>query len=400
MYGLLFVDINAFFASVEQQLRPELRGRPVAVIPVWAQTTCCIAASYEAKAFGVKTGMAVHEACRLCPRIVFVEARPPLYVEFHHKILEAAEKCLHISAVHSIDEFSCELMGGEREPKNAEALARQIKAAIAREAGESIRCSIGIAPNTWLAKVGSDMQKPDGLVMLRSEDLPQALFALELMDLPGIGRRMFNRLRMHGIQSVEQLCAMNEPQLSAVWGSRIHGRQWWDRLHAVEMEHQATRRRSVGHSRVLSPDLRNDVGARQMLLAMLHKAAARLRKLGCCAQLIEVAVTRLDAPSWAAHRRIPPSQDTLTLLRVAVQLWDHRPKGTPLKVGVVLGDLTPLAQTTAPLFEEPQRLLRLGRAMDVINGKFGRHALYFAAMHGAQEHVPTRIAFTHIPDSL
>src|SRR5262245_20244500 len=112
----LFVDMNSYFASVEQHERPELRGRPVAVVPVKAETTCCIAASYEAKRFGVKTGTMVRDARQMCPELCVVEARPRRYVETHHRIVEAVESCLPVATVMSIDEMICKLLGGEREP--------------------------------------------------------------------------------------------------------------------------------------------------------------------------------------------------------------------------------------------------------------------------------------------
>ena len=102
----LYVDFNSYFASVEQQLRPELRGRPVGVLPVLAETTCCIAASYEAKAFGVKTGTPVYEARKRCPGIVLLEARPPLYVEMHHRLVATVESCTPVGRVLSIDEMA------------------------------------------------------------------------------------------------------------------------------------------------------------------------------------------------------------------------------------------------------------------------------------------------------
>ena len=110
----LFVDLNSYFASVEQQVRPELRGRPVGVVPMMADTTCCIAASYEAKAFGVRTGTIVADARRMCPEIVFVEGRHEIYTEYHHRIVEAVESCVPVTAVCSIDEMACRLIGRER----------------------------------------------------------------------------------------------------------------------------------------------------------------------------------------------------------------------------------------------------------------------------------------------
>src|SRR6202453_1230189 len=124
----LFVDLNSYFASVEQEVRPDLRGRPVGVVPMMADTTVCIAASYEAKAFGVKTGTMVGDAKRMCPEIVLVEARHELYVDYHHRVVEAVESCLPVTAVLSIDEMACRLMGRERPLLAAMELGRKVKA--------------------------------------------------------------------------------------------------------------------------------------------------------------------------------------------------------------------------------------------------------------------------------
>ncbi|MGH9466066.1 MAG: DNA polymerase Y family protein, partial [Terriglobales bacterium] len=175
----LFVDLNAYFASVEQQERPELRGQPVAVVQVMTPNTVCIAASYQAKPFGVKTGVKVHEAQRLCPQLRLVLARPKLYVEYHRQIVEAVERVVPITEVQSIDEAACRLMGRERQIVNARGLAEAVKQAV-RGVGETLTCSIGLAPNRYLAKVASDMHKPDGLTVLLREQLPQALYGLGL----------------------------------------------------------------------------------------------------------------------------------------------------------------------------------------------------------------------------
>ena len=215
----LYIDFNSYFASVEQQLRPELRGKPIGVLPVLAETTCCIAASYAAKAFGVKTGTRVNEARQLCPGMIFVEARPALYVEFHHRLIEVVETCTHVEKVLSIDEMVCMLTGSQQQRENALALADHIKHTIAKKVGNEIRSSIGIAPNTFLAKGASNMQKPDGCVVIESEDLPEKLYSLKIRDLNGIGRRMEERLIHHGLDTVPALYAATRQQLRAAWGS-------------------------------------------------------------------------------------------------------------------------------------------------------------------------------------
>ena len=223
MLTTLFVDMNAYFASVEQEVRPSLRGKPVGIVATLTDYTCCIAASYEAKKMGVKTGTGVIDAKRLCPEIRIIEARPELYVRYHHQIVAAVESCIHVDTVMSIDEMACRLMGSEREPENAMTIGYRIKAAI-RNVGETLRCSIGIAPNRVLAKVASDMQKPDGMTVITLADLPHKLYPLELEDLPGVGKRMHARLRLAGICTVEQLCARRK----IVW--RRSGRACWEHV--------------------------------------------------------------------------------------------------------------------------------------------------------------------------
>src|SRR5262245_430158 len=156
----LFVDMNSYFASVEQELRPELRGLPVAVVPVEAETTSCIAASYEAKKFGVRTGTRVSEARKLCPGLRTIPARPQVYVRKHHEIIEAVESVLPVAKVLSVDEMVCRLMGDHLRYDRAVEVGRRVKRAIRERAGEWMRCSIGLGPNTLLAKVAADMQKP------------------------------------------------------------------------------------------------------------------------------------------------------------------------------------------------------------------------------------------------
>src|SRR5215471_2964011 len=168
----LFLDMNSYFASVEQEVQPQLRGKPTAVVTVDADSTVCIAASYEAKAFGVSTGTPLGEARKKCPTLNVVVARHELYIAYHEKIKAAVEdNCLHISKVVSVDEMECRLMGRERQPAIAQALARKVKQAI-RSVGETLRCSVGLAPNRFLAKVASNLQKPDGLVAILPSQLP------------------------------------------------------------------------------------------------------------------------------------------------------------------------------------------------------------------------------------
>ncbi len=395
----LFVDMNAFFASVEQQDDPRLRGRPVAVVPVMARTTCCLAVSYEGKAKGVKTGTPVWEAEKLCPGMVFVVGRHDRYTEVHHQIVKAVGRCAPVEKIMSVDEMACKLIGDERTPEKAKAIARRIKAEIRDTVGDYLRCSVGIAPNVMLAKVAGDMHKPDGLTVIEMKDLPGALYPLQLTDFPGIGPRMEKRFLRHGVSTVRQLIGLTARQLSTVWGSRVHGERWFHLLRGEDLPEKATRRRTISHSHVLPPELRTDAGAHGVLSRLIHKAAARLRTIDYWAGALSVAARYDNGGRWEAGCKLPHCQDTLNLLRAFGKLWDGRPTvGRPVQVWVVLSDLTPARSATPSLFESDRQATDLSHAMDRVNRLFGKHTVRFGTVFGSEETAPTRIAFNRIPE--
>lgn len=407
----LFVDFNSYFASVEQQDEPRLRGRPVGVVPVLAPTTCCIAASVEAKQHGVRTGTAVWEALEKCPDIMLVEARPARYVELHHRLMDAIADCIPHGKPGSIDEVPCRLIGRERRRGNAEAIACAIKRRITSEF-DWIRCSIGIAPNKFLAKTASDMQKPDGLTVIELADLPHALHGLELRDLCGIGPSMERRLRAAGIDSVEQLCAAPREYLRAAWGS-VEGERFWLQLRGFDVPERRTTRGSIGHSHVLGPELRSFEGMRSVLFKLLAKAAMRLRHDAFLAAGMAIRVRFVGMEQrFERDLRFAPIDDTPTLLRllggelaslertIGRGGWDPR-RHSPLSVAVTLVGIEPRGHVSSELMPSRNRARHVSEALDQVNAKFGNNALYFGAMQKAVglDAAPMRIPFQTIPDS-
>ncbi len=273
----LFLDLNSYFASVEQQERPELRGLPIIVTPVDSDRTCAIAASYEAIAFGIRTGTLVREAKRMCPGLRIVPARHDFYVEYHHRIAGEIERHLHVTKTHSIDEVACELLGAERQTKNATVLAREVQQGILDRVGVCLRCSIGLGPSVLLAKTASDMKKPGGITVLGADKLPGPLLGLDLQDLCGIGRRMEPRLRAAGVNDVAALWALSPSRARSLWGS-IAGERFWYALHGTDPPEIETERHSISHSHVLAPALRNVDAAYLVARRLLARAASRLRR--------------------------------------------------------------------------------------------------------------------------
>jgi DNA polymerase-4 len=395
----LLVDFNSYFASVEQQVEPRLRGRPVGVVPMMADTTVCIAASVEAKTFGVKTGTKVGDAKKLCPGIELVLARHELYIDFHHRAVAAVDTVVPVREVLSIDEMDCELTGRWREPQRALGLARKVKEALRESIGECMRTSIGIGPNTFIAKTASDMMKPDGLVLIEKHELPQRLFALRLRDLSGIGKQMEKRLLGQGIRTVEDLCRRNRDEMRAAWGG-LGGEVMHDRLRGETVAARDSATHSISHSSVLAPDKRNAVDAYAILDRLVQKAATRLRKSGHYASRLSVGIRYLDGSRWDADMRLVDTQDTVTFLHAMEKLWAGRPKDrrTILQVGMACSDLVTEAGHTGSLFASESKSKSLYETLDKLNARFGRQAVYFASAHKARDRGGLHIAFNHIPD--
>lgn len=413
----LYVDLNSYFASVEQQLNPDLRGRPVIVAPVASDTTVAIAASYEAKKYGISTGTPVWEAKRKCRDLLIVAPEHSRYVEFHDAIIAEVWKHIPVTHVCSIDEVACQLLDNENSVEAARALALRIKAGIRDNVGECLTSSIGIAPNRLLAKLASDMQKPDGLTVLTAEELPERLFTLPLRAVSGIGAKMERHLAQHGINDIAQLCERRPRDAGSAWGG-VGGDRLWYLLHGVDLPEKPTQHRTIGHSHVLSPSKRGLEPARLTARRLALKAASRLRRNGYRSRLLVLHARFEDDKSTVRiSRRLSPTQDSFAILAALDALWPQlaaagrvRPGGFRLRmIGVTLAEIEPIQGEQDSLFaaldpDDPlareTRTLALSRAMDRINEKFGRHAVSVGPMSGGRaDRVGTRIAFGRIPEA-
>ncbi len=407
----LFLDLNSYFASVEQQDRPELRGRPVAVVPMDSDHTCAIAASYEAKAYGIKTGTLIGDAKRMCPKLVCVMARHDIYVDYHHRVLDEAIKHVPINKVWSVDELSSRLPPRQRHREEAIAVALRLKEGLRRNVGEYIKCSIGLAPNSFLAKVATDMQKPDGLVVIEPHELPGRLLNLKLTDLPGINVRMEKRLRDAGITTMAQFWDISPRHARAVWGS-VAGERFWYNLHGYDVPDIETNTSMVGHSRILDPALRRPDAARQVARRLTMKAAARLRRKEFFATRFHLSVREPEGRRWNMEIAIPPVQDNFAFLRALDDLWarmtrEMRPHILK-KVSVTMYGLRRSGEITDDLFaarrpaavkRQSARDEKLSGVMDSLNKKFGGEAVRLGMIPQTQAgYVGTKIAFSRIPD--
>ncbi len=410
----LYVDFNSYFASVEQQEQPHLRGRPVAVVPVETDSTCAIAASYEAKAFGIKTGTPIWEAKKLCRTLVCVLARHELYVDYHHRAIDEINRHIPVSDVCSIDEMAARLLSNEAQPEVARQIALSIKAGLRESLGPWVRCSIGIAANRYLAKVATDLEKPDGLVILMPDETERRLIAeLKPRDLPGIGRNMEKRLWLKGVFTMADIMALNRRRMRSVWGS-IWGERMWYLLRGHDLPEPETKRRSIGHSHVLGPALRPPHEAINVARRLTMKAAARLRRMGYTARLFGFSARLEDGRRVRGELRCAPSQDSPTFLNMMLHIWDAVvpcEQGVLVKkISVVLLELEPENGIQLSLFADrqadtditipqPPRCLSLSRALDRLNHRYGRDTVLIGMLPSAGRGFSgTKIAFTRIPD--
>ena len=412
----LFLDLNSYFASVEQQLQPSLRGRPVIVAPVGSDTTVAIAASIEAKRFGIKTGTPVWEARQKCRDVVVTPARHDRYVEFHEAIVAEVWRHVPVTQICSIDEMACRLLDNENDRAAAMALANRIKAGIRANVGERLTSSVGIAPNRLLAKLASDLRKPDGLVVFEAHDLPHALYPLALREIAGIGAKMERRLARDGVNDIRQLLSRRPRDAGHAWGGRDGDRLWF-LLHGVDLPGKPTQSRTIGHSHVLSPAMRGPEPARLTARRLALKAASRLRRKGYRARLLVFHGRWEDDKSvWRASIRLPATQDSFVILQrldaLLPRLRDSgraRLGGFRLRmVGVTLAEIEPATAEQGSLWAgldpgdplaRETRGLHLSRAMDAINERWGRNAVSVGPLSGGRvDRVGTKIAFGRIPE--
>lgn len=410
-----FMDLNSYFASVEQQETPKLRGKPVAVVPMPTEHTCAIAASYEAKAYGIKTGTIIRDARQMCPNLICVPTRHDIYVKYHNRIIEEFINHAPINKIWSIDELSCRLPPGKRSPEAAIEIAHNIKRGIWENVGEAINCSIGLAPNSLLAKIAGDMQKPDGLTILRQEDLPGPLLKLKLTDLPGIGFNMEKRLRHAGITTVEQFWNCSPKHTRKIWGS-VQGERFWYWIHGYDFEEPETKTNyMIGHSRVLDPNLRSPEKARLMARRLLTKATYRLRRKDFYASTISLGVRTTDKRKWRREIRLAtPANAPFTFMQNLDRLWAemiremaHNTYPTFKKVSTLLMGLRAKEDITGDLLDENyedriktlQKREALAGALDTLQNKYQKETVWIGTTPKTiSGYVGTKIAFSRVPE--
>lgn len=410
----LFIDFNSYFAAVEQHDDPRLAGQPVIVIPIDSEHTGAIAASYEAKALGISRGTSVREARAIFPGIAVRPARHDRYVEMHNRLMAEIEQCLPISRIYSIDECACRLDSGEARPETAIAKAREIKAALSRNVGPLLRSSIGIAASPLLAKLAAELRKPDGLTVIETHRLPDALAALPLRAIPGVGGGVSKRLERSGVTDFISLWNLAPKRARAIWGS-VMGERFIYALKGHDMPDAPPRQKSmIGHSRVLSPQHQHPRKARIVARALLLKAASRLRIYGLYAGRVMLGI-RLRPTGWLEFETsFTVTQNSWTMLRELDLLWDRatavlrETRFASCRIGLVSINLHHLdeAGPQPDLFSQAQdqaterNETALWERIDGFNRRHKRQLITLASHRGLDlNYLGVKIAFSRVPEA-
>ena len=372
--------MNAFFAAVEQQANPALKGKPIAVIG--RGRTVVTTASYEARAFGVKTGMNSWQARQACPQVVFVVGDNRKYTHTSSEIMKMMRDYTPLVEVFSIDEAWLDVTGSLALFGSAENVAGLLKARIKHRFG--ITCSVGIAPNKLLAKLASEMKKPDGLTIIRPEDVACTLEHLPVKELCGIGRKTEQLLLMMGIRSCGELGRSDVGRLTRKFGivgeSLQRMGQGSDDSPVVPVENEQEVK-SVGHSMTLEKDISSRRDIEKYLLQLAEMVGRRARRYDVAGKTVHLTVRYSDFTTVGRQqsRKVPTNQSE-EIFREALTVLDSMEISQPVRLlGIRITNLCYQRQQL-PLFEEERRKVLATSAMDTVNDRYGSFAVTYGSL--------------------
>jgi DNA polymerase-4 len=382
--AILHVDMDAFYASVEQRDKPELAGKPVIV--GWPGGRGVVAAaSYEVRRFGVRSAMPMHTALRLCPAAICIPPRMHRYREISAKVFGVFHEITPLVQGLSLDEAYLDVTESQALLGEPAAIARRIKDSI--EARTGLTASVGVATNKLVAKIASDLDKPDGLTVVPEERIREVLDPLSVRRLPGLGRKLGEKVEAAGLRTLAELRTATDAVLWPLFGRdapRMRERAAGidDRPVRADLEEK-----SLSAEDTFARDVADPRRLDAQLCRLADLACGRLRARGLMAGRVGVKIRRHDFTTFTRQRAIaPPTHEERTLRNVARELlarWLAEHAGAKLRLlGVVLTDLSPASQLG--LFDAARergtagksaRDPRLDAALDEVRERFGRDAL-------------------------
>ncbi|HRO41514.1 MAG TPA: hypothetical protein PL009_01675 [Flavipsychrobacter sp.] len=404
---VMYIDMNSFFASCEQQDNEELRGRPVGVCPFASPTACVIAPSIEAKKFGVKTGMRLNECRALCPDIIPVSARPHRYRWYHIEIMKVLHSYCDDVMAKSIDEAVINLTSYRLVYKNLKDLAFKIKEDIRKACGDFVKCSIGIAPNSFLAKLGTELQKPDGLVQITPENVDEHLKKLKLTDLPGIARANEKRLLMIGIKNPYEMRHSSPAILRKAFGG-IVGHYWHCRLNFMEVDLYENNYRAMSATRSVSKAQRENKQALEgLFISLCTRLEQRMVKQSVFCREAGFFIKYKDFTRWDTHVRFTyPVQDAMDLRHYLEDRIREFEKAHSVEMfnpqtqhlGVIISKFIKTEHVSYTLFDNKMKQDKLRLVMYSIKDRFGKDIVRKACETVAPNEYKDAIGFGSVKD--
>ncbi len=399
---VMLIDINSCFATIEQQANPQLRGRPVVVAAYAKEYGCILAASQEAKPRGIKTGMRVKEAKALCPEVVVLPPDPPKYRFVNRSLLHLLQSYCDNVEVKSIDEMVMNLYHSPRLQLHLtpiedqmRTIALEIKDRVRKEIGEWITVSIGIAPNRYLAKIASNLHKPDGLEVITHQNIEKVLSGLQLEELCGIKRGYGKRLRMYGLTTPMALYRSSVSALKRAFASKM-GYDWWLWLHGWDSGlFDNTQTKSIGHSYALgTPRDPSDPRLYQILCQLVEKMGRRLREEHFTTQGIHISCLFADHTHWSHGEKLPYVLFTSDeLYKTAKRMLEKAPNAPVRILAVSCFLLAAEDQEQLNLFGSSDKKKGLTKALDTIANTWGEFTVFPGRMLSMEQKVLDRIAF-------
>lgn len=393
---IMHIDLNSCFATVEQQARPLLRGRPVGVTNRLTKNACVVAASYEAKTLGVKVGMPFSEAKTLAPGLILVETDPPKYHYVYQKLVDIMKSYSPDVTMKSIDEGIINFAGTEKlNKKGLEQIGQEIKGRLREDVGVWMRCNVGIAPNRFLAKTAASLHKPDGLDVIDHSNLRSTLRELKLTDLTGIASRNEARLNAAGIfNPLQFLDAPSDLLRKRVFRS-VCGEDWYSRLRGWEVDDFETSVRTVGRQFVMDTRQPSEEVLRARLSYLCETTAMKLRYRGLAARGVSVYLRYSNGDYWYDKKIFKQpffsNQDVMTKV---ILLFNRRPLDDFVReIGVSCYKLEPSSMGQVSLLEEVNKEVWLTEAVDRINEQFGEFTITYARSVSSKKIVKQKIPF-------
>ncbi len=394
--NFVHLDINSCFATLEQQANPLLRHKPLVVTAYNGRNGCVLASSVQAKKLGIKTGMRLSQAQKIYPKVNVLTSDPNKYRFVHFQIKDLLSQYTPIVIPKSIDEFVMDFSNTFLQ-KNLLQISTEIKQRIKKEIGDYITVSVGVGPNTFLAKTASNLHKPDGLDEINSQNFLSIYKELKLTDLTGISTKTATRLNMVGIDTVLDLYDADLALLKKAFRS-VLASYWYQKIRGYEAGSFSDLTKSIGHTYTLPRASANQREVLSVLSKLAEKVSIRLRRNNLVAHGFSLAVYYQDRSFY--HKSLTTNVSlfhSMDIYRLSERVLNGFP-GTPVRnLSLTCFSLSPLNLLQLDLFDSVSKKADLDICLDKIKSRWGSFAIFPASMANTKDHAPDAIGFGNIP---